>query len=282
VRVYVGKGNAPGARPERPNCPEFNADVDANLVAGIAAVATVPHPRWLKPLAKRGIPIVGDGHHEIAVNVGYAGMTHQAIDRLVALGRKRIAVLGGGGSNANDGMVTAARNALHRHGIIRRDGWIRFRPWHEILGAGGKEMRALWAEKEKPDGLFVTDDMLFLDVQTAITQLGIDVPRKLWVIAHGNLGSLRPPPFPCERLVFDPDAIAEGMAERLLPTAMSARCVRRPSPASGWSSTPTRSPKGWPSACCACCAASRSSRSTWRSPRSGTRPRSSRRWSARR
>ena len=216
VRVYVGKGNPPGARPERPNCPEFNADADAGLIAGIAAVATVPHPRWLKPLAKRGIPVVGDGAHEYAVNTDYVGMVHQAIDRLVSLGRKRIAVLGCGGSNANDGMVLGVRHALNRHGIIRRDGWIRFRPWHQIMGAGWEEMRALWAEKEKPDGLFVTDDMLFLDVQTAITQLGIEVPKKLWVIAHGNQGSLRQPPFPCERIVFDPDLFAEAMAERLL------------------------------------------------------------------
>ncbi|MBA3846867.1 MAG: GntR family transcriptional regulator [Planctomycetes bacterium] len=217
VRVYVGRGNPPGSSPERPNCPEFNADVDDGLINGIAAVSVHAHPRWLKSLTRRGIAIVGDGAFEHGASVDTASLIDHGIDRLVEEGRRRIAVLGWGGAGRTDPQAIATRAALKRHDLPARDGWIRFRAHQTLLGAGWEEVRTLWvAEREKPDGLLITDDVLFADAQVAIAQLGVEIPKKLMIIAHANLGAVRPPPFPAERLLFDPDRVAEAMAAMLL------------------------------------------------------------------
>ena len=217
VRVYVGRGNPPGSTPERPNCPEFNADVDAGLISGIAAVSVHAHPRWLKSLARRGIAVVGDGAFEHGATVDHAALIDHGIARLVEEGRRRIAVLGWGGAGRNDPQAVATRAALKRHDVPARDGWIRFRAHQTLLGAGWEEVRALWvAERERPDGLLITDDMLFADAQVAIAQLGVEIPKKLMIVAHANLGAVRPPPFAAERLLFDPDSVADALASMLL------------------------------------------------------------------
>ncbi len=217
VRVYVGRGNPPGSSPERPNCPEFNADLDDGLITGIAAVSVHAHPRWLKALARRGTAIVGDGAFDYGANVDHETLIERGVARLVEEGRRRIAVLGWGGSGKDDPLAIATRQALKRHDLPARDGWIRFRSHETVLGAGWEEVRALWAaEREKPDGLLITDDVLFADAQVAIAQLGVEIPKKLTVIAHANLGAVRPPPFPTERLLFDPDQVAGIIATMLV------------------------------------------------------------------
>jgi DNA-binding LacI/PurR family transcriptional regulator len=98
-----------------------------------------------------------------------------------------------------------------------RDEWLRCTVPPETPGAGWEQFREMWAAREeKPDGLLVTDDMLFRDVALAILDLRLSVPQQLQVVAHANKGSGVAYPFPASCLEVDLNEWAAAMMDRLI------------------------------------------------------------------
>jgi DNA-binding LacI/PurR family transcriptional regulator len=98
-------------------------------------------------------------------------------------------------------------------GMVSHPKWIagEFNP--ALPGSGWEAFRDVWtALPEKPDGLLVTDDVLFRDAARAIAELGIAVPERLKVVTHANRSSAHPPaPFPHTRFEFDPATDARAL-----------------------------------------------------------------------
>jgi DNA-binding LacI/PurR family transcriptional regulator len=105
---------------------------------------------------------------------------------------------------------------MDESGATFRREWIRGHLHPSQPGAGYEEFREIWTcANEKPDGLLVTDDVLFQDVATAILELGVRVPQQLRVVAHANKGMVTCPFFPAARMECDPEARARVTAELL-------------------------------------------------------------------
>jgi DNA-binding LacI/PurR family transcriptional regulator len=107
--------------------------------------------------------------------------------------------------------------ALADLGMVSHPKWIagEFNP--ALPGSGWEAFRDVWtALPEKPDGLLVTDDVLFRDAARAILELGIAVPERLKVATHANVSIQHTPtPFPHTRFEFDPQTDAKALADLL-------------------------------------------------------------------
>ena len=82
---------------------------------------------------------------------------------------------------------------------------------------GWEAFREIWSSgPEKPDGLLVTDDVLFRSAAQAIVELGVDVPGRLRIATLANRQTEAPlPPFEHTRLVFDTEIMARTLIDLL-------------------------------------------------------------------
>lgn len=212
AEVYLGDLQAGEIKPG-PSNPRFRADVAAGRLDGIAilnAPSTLGWGQWVGGLA---IPAVGV-HTPYTVDDRYGGDTVRgAVGRLAAQGCRRIAFL----SWAPHGLQQPFRDALTECGLDYCPEWARS-DFHPMLsGAGWEEFREIWtACREKPDGLLVTDDVLFDDVRLAISELGIRVPDQLRIVTHANKGADRQYPFPVTLVQSDPERYAEVLGGMLI------------------------------------------------------------------
>jgi DNA-binding LacI/PurR family transcriptional regulator len=140
-------------------------------------------------------------------------MVARAVRHLRGQGCRRIAMLSWG----HDGLRPALRDVLDRCGLSYRPAWVRGDLHPMLSGAGWEEFREIWtAHREKPDGLLVTDDVLFEEVCVAIRELGIRVPDELRIVTHANKGANRRYPFPVTLAQRDTRRYAEALGETLL------------------------------------------------------------------
>lgn len=99
-------------------------------------------------------------------------------------------------------------------GLEIKPAWLRYDLEPARPGAGWEEFHSIWAAgAEKPDGLLVTDNVLFADALHALIELHVRVPDELLVVAHGCVGQPFWAPFPVVRLQVDPAAVAAEMAQ---------------------------------------------------------------------
>jgi len=217
VRVYIGH-TPPGEWPQAPQIPDFTEDCKAGRLLGLAALGVGTHQDWLQKLQRMHVPVVGidftafgQRAFDHCVNLDYDQFLPQATRYLVEQGRRRIASLGW--QQAHGSM----KRLFGEHGVEFRENWICGNVHPGAIGAGWEEFREVWnAYPEKPDGLIISDDMLFRDVQVGILELGIRVPEDLTIVTHANRGANMLFAFPVARLECDPGAVAEAMGDMLL------------------------------------------------------------------
>lgn len=229
AKLYVGH-KPRGEKTTDPTCPEFLEDVEQYRVCAVAAVDTPPHASWLTPLQNARIPVVGDPQdYSHGVGYNFAGLLRQGVERLLEAGRRRIAVMSWAFPSAPADSAAVVRAAMQAVGVPFHEGWIAcdIDPT-QSNGVGWEKFRELWvARDEKPDGLVVTDDMLFPDAATAIVDLGIRVPEQLLVVSHTNKGSGMFLPFPVQCMEADPDVYARAMGTMVLDL-LNQRIVSEP------------------------------------------------------
>jgi DNA-binding LacI/PurR family transcriptional regulator len=68
----------------------------------------------------------------------------------------------------------------------------------------------------KPDGLVILDDMLFLDAQMAMLELGVRVPDDLRLVVQTNRGAEVPFRVPVDAIEIDPAEAAVALADAIL------------------------------------------------------------------
>ncbi|GAA3773388.1 LacI family DNA-binding transcriptional regulator [Microbacterium kribbense] len=118
-----------------------------------------------------------------------------ATEHLLAIGRRRIALIGAHPINQHDIRsanlrVTGYRKALQYAGIPYDQRLVRVAaPWHR--GNGAAAMRALLDEKIEFDALFTLNDTLGLGALRALGEAGVRVPDDVAVIGFDNIDESR-------------------------------------------------------------------------------------------
>lgn len=227
-RVYIGRREyrtiaEAGLPPEllEPTCTEFMDAVDRDRIAAVLAISTPPHPRWVGPLRRRGVPIVGtSAEYENRVGMDFVKGLVAALDYFQSLGRNRIAMIHWGGySGARQQGELAVRftQLLRQRGLPIHPQWVRGDLHPTTTGAGWEEFREVWSTgREKPDALIVADDCLLADVDTAMGEMKIQVPDQVTVVGFTNRHIVMPTRLLMARVEADPQAYAEAMGRMLL------------------------------------------------------------------
>ncbi len=79
---------------------------------------------------------------------------------------------------------------LGEAGLQTRNAWMAVPDtWHEnIEEYGYRQFKAIWRQKERPDGILVYPDVTARGVMTAALELGVCVPRDAHLVFHRNSG----------------------------------------------------------------------------------------------
>ncbi len=186
---------------ERPEREERALDtLQADGVAGIVFVPIGARRSSYKFLASRPLPLVAvdrlpAGLHVDLVTVDNAGGSRRAVEHLIAMGHRAIALLGGPpqhstASEREAGYDDALREAglprrpeLTGHGNFRQEG-------------GYDAMRALLQVPNPPTAVFVANNLMALGALRAIHESGRRIPLDIAVVSFDDMPwatSLNPP-----------------------------------------------------------------------------------------
>ena len=211
TRLYVGRVAMSAPPQEKLTCLEFLEALDHRQLSGVAVLDEPIGLDWLTALREQHVPIVGSNEpgDYPSLRSDKAQMSRLGTEYLLRQGCRRIALMEwlkpqAPGSPRRDPVLDGFQAALAAAGVEANPRWIRHDLPPGAPGSGWEEFREIWvSEKEKPDGLLVCDDMLFLGAAMAICQMGIRVPEDLLVVTHHNKGSGLLAPFPVAKLEFD-------------------------------------------------------------------------------
>ena len=212
VHLYMGYIKPGQSLAGRQLSDEFKRDVDAHRLMGLVVMAGTSLDGCGDKLRKENVPIIGSRESEIKVMIDYRDMYGRAVEKLHQDGCQRIAVLNWGLSQ------DAVAEVFDAQGVpFDADLCYNCQQLHR-LGAGYQEFLDLWdGATEKPDGLFVADEVLFSNVATAILERNIDVPGQLRLCTHMNDGSRVFSPLPRAEIRVSPEDAAHmvgGLLDR--------------------------------------------------------------------
>lgn len=219
VRPYLGVV-APGEETDQgwksttgTSCPELLEDLDAGRIRGVAVVGGTSQ-LLVRRIRELGVPLVGQEQHlPYYVNAGLDEVVRLGVDYLLGQGRRKLAFMSWGQPNA---IIRYVRELDLQ---VRLD-WLRCDLPPAAPAAGWEEFREIWsASREKPDGLLITDDMLFSDALHGMIDAKVKVPEDLAVVTHASRGAPFWTPFPVARVELDPKEMAVAMG-RMLATLM--------------------------------------------------------------
>ena len=165
------------------------------------------------------------------VYIDRASFIEQSLDRLVALGRRRVAVL----SNQSD------RWQDYEPAFAARD--LQSKPfWHLAASpsAAANVVRLLFDPDNAvtPDGLVIADDNIVEQALAGLLQSGVRVPEQLEIVAHCNWPAPVPSPVPIHRLGYDVRELLQACVDLLREPHRQPRGITTNIPAR-WELAPT-------------------------------------------
>lgn len=165
----------------------FDQQVDGLLASLSFGTTSMDH---FKVFSNEGTPVVffdrvdtsGNNHNVVIDNIGagYAATRH-----LIQQGCKRIAIITSClERNVYRDRYTGFRNALRDHNIPFEDDLLIVK---NITEQAGMEAAAqIMAMPEKPDGLFVTNDLVAASCMRSLMEHGIQVPDDMAIVGFNN------------------------------------------------------------------------------------------------
>jgi len=201
--LYVGNVVGDAAQADAPTCRQFWDDAAAGRLDG-AVILNVPSTTaWVARVQSCPVPAVG-AFTNFEVAPDSLGIMTTGVRCLAAHGCRRVGLLAWQ-------PVESFRQAVRACGLVTTDAWIRSDLDPEVRGAGWDEFREIWtARGDKPDGLLILNDMLFLDAQL------VRVPQDLQLVVQTNRGGFPTLRLPAIALEIDPTESAAAFADLLL------------------------------------------------------------------
>lgn len=218
ARLYVGHSRIGENVSAGLSCPEFFEDLDAGRLLGIMTFATPLHAEWVDRIQATGLPLVGSfGVQRPQIIHDFVGMVREGVRYLVESGRDRLAVL----TTVRDrderlNVGEPVREMCSLHGLAEESVRVVYGLDPADPIAGWRAFQRAWSDANRPEGLLVTDDVLFAGVLQGILAAGVRIPDELLVATHANVGLTPPAPFPVLRLEFDPAEFARTHVDCLL------------------------------------------------------------------
>ncbi len=202
-------------------CPEVWSAAESRRVDAIICVCVPDTDAWRDRFSRLGMPVVGDpSPYRLSHAVG---VIERGVQALHEMGATKVALLAW---DHTDELLARFHHSASERGMRSEPAWVGgiYHPYRR--GSGWEAFRDIWtARRDRPDGLLVTDDVLFREAAIAIAELGLG--DRLQIVSVTNrAGSDFSVPFAHTRFEFDPQKDAEIMV------AMLQDCLAgRPPPA---------------------------------------------------
>ncbi len=195
-------------------------EVRAERVAGLIFASGAAEFRGTPILDQPGIPRVAVASaYELPgipkLQVDYASFFAQALDHLIAQGRRRIAVLFGA-SQGDDGSSPIIRDfssCMAARGLAVNPLWTQFAEvWSSMSARRCLHLMLHGPAADRPDGLILADDNFIPSATQGIVDAGVQVPQDLSVVALANFPVGIEAVVPVTRIGFDAKAILTTLA----------------------------------------------------------------------
>jgi DNA-binding LacI/PurR family transcriptional regulator len=216
TRLYTGEWT-PEYIDTIPEFGEFISDLRRDKIIG--AVAITAPGTWMADITSKKIPIVGSAYeYQYGAGHDYCHMVREGVRFLADKKRTKIGFLGWLDPKypPSKAMADAFRKELHQHGLRYEPAWFRGDMHPCLRGAGWAAFREIWSANEKPDGLLITDSVLYQGAINAVLGLKINVPDELMILTQANTGEDTVYPFPTVRMEYDPHEYAAAIGTLLL------------------------------------------------------------------
>lgn len=174
-RIYKGTLRN-GERPQRLTSNGFMEDLEAGQIGGTIALGTDPTLDFYRRARELGVPVLGLGaEYASVVKFNTLGGVDLGVSMLSSLGCKYIAVVGWRGyRDENQDNYSYFEWTFEHYGLQFRPYWFRSDTHPLVNGAGWEEFYEIWVgPKDKPDSIFVMDDMMLPDVLQALRDFGL-------------------------------------------------------------------------------------------------------------
>ncbi len=232
----------PGEGSEVPTCPEFWEPETQRRLDGAVIVDAPCNDPWYFRIRNMTLPAAGEftgfeiaGGDILSVAPGLRELARQGCCRIALLTASPVRT------------VPPFEQGLAVLGLAADPRWIHGEFNAALPGAGWEEFREIWSSgPEKPDGLLVTDDVLFRSAAQAICELGVDVPGQLRIATLAVRQTEAPlPPIAHTRIEFDTEITARSLVDLLerrlkgerppdVPSETPYAVVQADGMASGW------------------------------------------------
>lgn len=196
--VYIGNVTANEQTALDPHS-RFAEDVHDHRLDGLVMLNVPETSAWIEWYKTLTIPVVGSLTRYCASN-DYPQVIKRAVGALVNQGCQKLALLDWDTGHS----LPEFQKAIREQGLAYHPEWVRGNLHPMLAGAGWEEFREIWlAQKDKPDGIIIGDDLLYREASHAIQELGVDVPGELKLVAQTN--KYAPPPHTSEVTVIEYD-----------------------------------------------------------------------------
>jgi LacI family transcriptional regulator len=163
--------------------------VDALIIASAQRTVEI-----FRRIEQHCIPYVLIDRRFAGLSANFVGVDDEAAgalatEHLVAIGRRRIAHIGGPEVSTAQGRAAGFRRVLLSHGIAIPETYITMRDDAEASGDlnGYEGMRRLLALKPRPDAVFCYNDPTAMGAMKAILEAGLRIPEDIAIVGCGNV-----------------------------------------------------------------------------------------------
>jgi len=145
----------------------------------------------------------------------------QVIERFKELNVKTVGIISCiGGEYNSDGspnFVTVFKKMVRQQGLECKDQWC-INPENQLtklMRYGYEAFKKLYSLSEKPEGLLIHPDVVAMGAINSIMENRVKIPEEMKLIIHQNVQHEIFTPFKADRLVSDPEKIAQLLMDKL-------------------------------------------------------------------
>ncbi len=217
TRVFTDVAAALGRREERwlscyyncwpgsPGLQELERDVERGRLAALLFFTSPIMLMESRALEQPGLARVFVGPESKRPDIPTLRLSPshpQAIERFVANGRRRLAVITT--FNLYQGGIRDILGCARDRGLETQRRWVHyFDPKTDITARAVCELMMTLPKNNRPDAVYITDDHLVHEATLGLADSGIAVPDDVEVVAHANFPQPEPASVPVTYLGFD-------------------------------------------------------------------------------